>query len=134
LAFWAHIVQRFRPNTRATLGRRGERLARKHLKKQGCRCLAKNWSCDRGEIDLIVLDDTTIVFVEVKTRRAEQFTDAESVVNYTKRQHITATAHRFIHANKLHDHPCRFDTVAVIVPDAGKPLIRHQRSAFAEAR
>ncbi len=133
MAFWAHIVGRSRVNCTA-LGRRGEKLAWKHLKKQGCRCLGKNWSCDRGEIDLIVLDDATVVFVEVKTRRGEAFTEAENVVNYRKRRHITATAQRFIHTNNLHDHPCRFDTVAVIVPDNGKALIRHQRSAFSETK
>ena len=51
---------------RAALGRKGEKLAWRLLKKQGCRRLAKNWSCARGEIDLIVRDGATIVFVEVK--------------------------------------------------------------------
>ena len=116
----------------AALGRKGEKLARKYLKKQGCRCLAKNWSCDRGEIDLIVLDDSTVVFVEVKTRREEGFAEAEEVVNYRKRRHIAAAARHFVHVNKLQDRPQRFDTVAVIIPDKGKAVIRHQRNAFGE--
>lgn len=117
---------------RAALGRKGEKLAWRLLKKQGCRRLAKNWSCARGEIDLIVRDGATIVFVEVKTRRQEGITDVEDVVNYRKRQHMTAAARYFVHANKLQDCPQRFDVVVVMVPEEGKAEIRHQRSAFGE--
>lgn len=55
---------------RQALGRRGERLAARHLRARGFRLLARNARTARGEIDLIAFDGATLVFVEVKTRRA----------------------------------------------------------------
>ncbi|MBI4601734.1 MAG: YraN family protein, partial [Planctomycetes bacterium] len=48
------------------LGRRGERAAARHLRRQGLRILARNVREGRGEIDLVALDGATLVFVEVK--------------------------------------------------------------------
>ena len=80
--------------------------------------------------DLIMQDAETIVFVEVKTRRSEDFALGEESVNYPKQKHLSAAARHFIHINRLHDHPCRFDVVAVAIPDKGKPVIRHWPNAF----
>ena len=46
-------------------GKDAERLALRHLEQQGLRLLAQNWSCKRGELDLVMLDGDTVVFVEV---------------------------------------------------------------------
>jgi putative endonuclease len=54
---------------RRALGRRGEQLAAAHMERLGFAPLARNVRTPRGEIDLIVFDGETIVFVEVKTRR-----------------------------------------------------------------
>jgi putative endonuclease len=116
------------------LGRRGERLALKYLKKQGYRCLARNYKAPGGEIDLIMRDGRTVVFVEVKTRRDESFTPSEEVINNRKRRHLETAAKRYIVAYRLHDFPCRFDTVAVVIPDDGPYTIRHQPSAFRPGR
>jgi putative endonuclease len=55
---------------RHALGRRGERVAAAYLHGRGCAVLARNVRTRRGEIDLIVRDGRSLVFVEVKTRRA----------------------------------------------------------------
>jgi putative endonuclease len=112
------------------LGRRGEKLTRRYLKKQGYRFLAGNYATRQGEIDLIMQDEQTIVFVEVKTRQSEDFAPGEESVNFAKQRHLSAAARHFIHMNRLHDHPCRFDVVAVAIPDKGKPVIRHWPNAF----
>jgi putative endonuclease len=62
--------------TRRALGRRGEALAERHLRGRGYRTLARNVRTRHGEIDLIVYDRSTIVFVEVKTRRVSACDDA----------------------------------------------------------
>jgi putative endonuclease len=54
---------------RRELGRRGERIAEAHLRRVGFSTIARNERSTRGEIDLIVFDGRTLVFVEVKTRR-----------------------------------------------------------------
>jgi putative endonuclease len=112
------------------LGRRGEKLTKRYLKKQGYRHIASNYATRQGEIDLIMQDEDTIVFVEVKTRRSEDFAHGEESVNYPKQRHLSAAARHFIHLNKLHDRPCRFDVVAVALPEKGKPVIRHWSNAF----
>lgn len=55
------------------LGRAGEQLAVDHLTALGWRILARNWRCSIGEIDIVALDGTTTVVVEVKTRSGVRF-------------------------------------------------------------
>ena len=117
-------------NLKLNLGRKGEALAKRYLKKQGYRRLADNYKTRQGEIDLVMQQDDTIVFTEVKTRRHENFTEAETVVNYGKQQRISATAQHFIHQHQLHDHPCRFDVVVIVLEEGKKPIIRHHQNAF----
>jgi len=112
------------------VGRRGEKLTRRYLKKQGYRFIAGNYATRQGEIDLIMQDEETIVFVEVKTRKNEDFAHGEKAVNYPKQKHLSAAARHFIHKNRLQDRPCRFDVVAVALPEKGKPVIRHWPNAF----
>ena len=50
------------------LGHFGERVAERYLRREGMRCVERNWSCRVGEIDLIMMDVDSLVFVEVKTR------------------------------------------------------------------
>ena len=72
---------------RQHLGRVGERLAREHLERLGYRLLTSNHRTRFGELDLIVCDDTTIVFVEVKARRVDAVaTPLQSVPPSKQRQ------------------------------------------------
>jgi len=113
-----------------SLGQVGEKLAKRFLKKQGYRHLTSNYTTGHGEIDLIMQEGGTIVFIEVKTRADEDFAPPELVVNYVKRKRISAAAQHFIRTHNAYDLPCRFDIVAVITKDKGKPNIRHQKNAF----
>lgn len=114
---------------RHTLGIRGENLARKYLVKQGCKFIASNVATDQGEVDLIMFDRNTIVFVEVKTRSDESYTAGEDAVNREKQRHIQALARHFISVNHLQDFPCRFDVI-VVTPTQKQCDIRHQPNAF----
>lgn len=119
-----------RSEQRQALGRRGEKLARKHLKRLGYRHVRSNYRVEGGEIDLVMQDGEMVVFVEVKTRGNEAFASGEAAVNYGKRQRLTYAARHFIQAYELHDYPCRFDVVAVVTAEQGPPVIRHQINAF----
>jgi len=114
----------------AALAKMGERLARRYLQKLGYRHLASNYAANGGEVDLVMDDDGTLAFVEVKTRRRESFVPAEGVVNYRKRRHLAAAARRFIQRYRLHDRPCRFDVVVVILDDNDQTQLRHLPHAF----
>lgn len=118
-----------RRDTRTT-GAAAEKLADRYLRKQGYRHVQSNYTTQQGEIDLIMQDGPTIVFVEVKSKRREDFTAAESAVNLTKRRHIESAANLFIAKNRLHDYPFRFDVVAVVPDPHGKWTVRHQQNAF----
>ncbi len=113
------------------LGDRGERYAARFLRKQGFRILARNYSSQFGEIDLIAVDGETLVFVEVKTRKSDVAGTPDEAVDLEKQRKITRTAWAYIKQHKLHDQRTRFDVVSLIWPDdARQPDIRHFRNAF----
>ena len=75
------------------LGRWGEKYCEKFLRKKGYKTLTRNFSCKTGEIDLIMVDgEGTIVFVEVKTRSADQLAPPESSVTLDKQRKAARTA------------------------------------------
>ena len=123
----------------ATLGARGEKLARKFLKRQGCKILARNYRCVAGEIDLIVLDKSsrptsgaeTIVFVEVKTRSSDRYTAPESAVNAdNKRRHLEKASRHYLATRNAGGFNVRFDVVSIVIRPGEKPEVRHIPDAF----
>ncbi|MBW8036209.1 MAG: YraN family protein [Planctomycetes bacterium] len=115
-------------------GRWGERRSEKFLKKKGLTLIARNYSCTKGELDLIMSDPSgstgAIVFIEVKTRRSESYQKAQKSVNYRKRKKMAAAARHFLSTYKIKNKPLRFDIVAVILPKKGPLEIRHYKKAF----
>jgi putative endonuclease len=112
------------------IGAKGEKLARRFLKRQGYRILAKNYACPAGEIDLIVLDGRTIAFVEVKTRLGTDQADPEDTVTTAKRKKLHQVARYWLSQRRAEDYGCRYDVVAVTLPHKGKPIVRHTPDAF----
>ncbi|MEE9101374.1 MULTISPECIES: YraN family protein [Pseudomonas] len=95
-------------------GREAEASARAHLEQHGLRLVAQNWTCRRGELDLVMLDGDTVVFVEVRSRRHDAWGGALESVDSRKRQRLTAAAEHFLQQNaRWSRHPCRFDIVAI---------------------
>ncbi|MBU1261183.1 MAG: YraN family protein [Planctomycetes bacterium] len=115
----------------ALLGRWGQKQCEKFFKAKGCKTLTKNFSCRTGEIDLIMAaSDGTVVFVEVKTRKNENYVDAEAAVTPAKKQRMKKAANLFVKKHKLDNLPLRFDVVVVIPDENGKAQIRHYENAF----
>lgn len=115
---------------RAELGLRGEKLAERLLRSKGMSVVVRRYSTPVGEIDLIMRDGETIVFVEVKARRDDRLSDPEHAVNAAKRRKLSRCARFFVNERKLHERPCRFDIVSVILPAAGEPIVKHIPEAF----
>lgn len=116
-------------------GPTGERIACRHLRRQGLKILARNYRCARGELDVIALDPSTerggtIAFVEVKTRTSDRYTDPESAVNRAKRERIRRAAADYVARTGSGDYNLRFDVVSVLLRDGEKPDIRHIPNAF----
>lgn len=114
---------------RISKGKIGEEIAANLLIKEGYRILERNFRCPLGEIDIVALDNGTIVFVEVKTRSSGNFGPPEEAINHRKRHQIAKAAQFYISRKKLHNNPARFDVVAVTIKD-GKEEVRLIRNAF----
>ena len=111
-------------------GSRGEKLARKYIKKQGMKILETNYRARRGEIDIIAQEDGQIVFIEVKTNDASSKVSPELRVNPAKQRQIGKIARAYLQKTGKHGIDCRFDVIGVVLHDKGKHEITHIRDAF----
>ncbi len=95
------------------IGTAMELKALNFLRKQGLELLQRNFNTRMGEIDLIMTDQDTLVFIEVRYRQNQNYGSALESVNFTKQQKLIKTAQYFLqtqkHYQKLH---CRFDVIA----------------------
>ena len=108
-------------------GHDAESLACARLEQAGLRLLCRNYRCPRGEIDLVMDDRGTLVFVEVRYRRSSTFGSAAESVDQRKQQRLLAAAqHYLLHSQR--DNPCRFDVVAI--NGAANPQLDWLRDAF----
>jgi putative endonuclease len=73
-------------------GDRGEELALRYLAKKGYEALERNYRTRHGEIDLVVGDERTLVFVEVKLRRGTEFGDSLEAVTPRKQAQVRLMA------------------------------------------
>lgn len=85
-----------------------------YLQEQGLQLLKRNFLCKLGEIDLIMQDKDTLVFLEVRYRRSTDYGDGlESITPYKQRRIISA-AEIYCNKHNIHENiPCRFDVFAV---------------------
>jgi putative endonuclease len=115
------------------LGRVGERLACEHLERLGYRVVARNYRTRFGELDLIVCDDTCLVFVEVKTRRAGALESSVQAVSVDKQRRVRSMAAAWLveATDRPRSRDLRFDVVGVTV-DRNSRLVRldHLEGAF----
>jgi putative endonuclease len=101
------------PDERQRLGAEGERAAEKFLRRQRYTIVQRNYRCPSGEVDLIALDHSTLVFIEVKTRTQSGFGSPLEAVDRRKQRQIQRAAQYFLSENRLHDRNARFDVVGV---------------------
>lgn len=92
-----------------------ESYAENYLCQQGLTKVTSNFRAKVGEIDLIMKDQGTTVFIEVKFRKSPLFGGAISAVSISKQQKITKTAAIFLQQQGLNAYntDCRFDIVAI---------------------
>jgi putative endonuclease len=124
---------------RQWLGRRAEELVADSLARRGARIVAANVrpADVRGEIDLIVMDGSTLVFVEVKARRAGTVAGPESPLlavdrrKQTRLRRLAAAWLRELGDRAPRRRAIRFDVVGLVLDGAGRVVERnHVRDAF----
>ncbi|MBE3075189.1 MAG: YraN family protein [Actinobacteria bacterium] len=110
------------------VGAYGERLAARYLVESGMQILDRNWRCDQGEIDIVAMDDTCLVIVEVKTRRSLAFGSPVEAVTAVKAARLRRLAgcwltdHRSL-VDSVAD--VRIDVIGVLRPSRGPARIEH---------
>lgn len=96
-------------------GKLGEDFAVSYLQKQGYKILQRNFYSKFGEIDIIALDDNTLVFVEVKTRWSKEYGYPEESITPRKIKHLIKAAQYFKLVNPNTPQIMRIDVVAIEV-------------------
>lgn len=94
-------------------GKYGESLACAYLQKHGLKLLEKNFRTPIGEIDLIMLEQETIVFVEVKYRSSLRFGNPLESVDLRKQRKIKQVSYYYL-SRFTHWPACRFDVLGII--------------------
>lgn len=98
--------------SRQSAGAAGEAQALAHLQRYGLLLVEQNFLCKVGEIDLIMREHQTIVFVEVRTRADARHGSAADSVTPAKQRRLLLTAQRYL--QRFCQPPaCRFDVVAI---------------------
>lgn len=125
-------------------GSKGERIAAEFLVREGYRIVMANFTVPigrnnngaqvKGEIDLIALDGDVICFVEVKTRRNEDFAGPLSNVDLRKQRVVTRTARVYRRIFAIKDLKHRFDVVTVIDNGLDEPRIDLYKGFWTESK
>ena len=127
------IFQRTSTAQHLSTGVWGENIAAKYLKRQGYKILGKRIHIGRrDEIDIVMRNKDTLIFVEVKTRASEKFMRPAAAVNHQKKRSLSRAGVRYM--KRLNTKPSyfRFDIVEVIGSKEHQesPVIRHLKHAF----
>jgi putative endonuclease len=110
-------------------GIEAEKLAATFLANHGLKLVTQNYHCRFGEIDLIMTDASTLVFIEVKLRSGSQFGGAAASITRQKQQKLILTAQHYLQQTNYKTEPaCRFD--AILMPKTNLQHIEWIRNAF----
>lgn len=115
---------------RLTLGKSGEQMAIRFLRKKRYRVLEINYRTSRGEIDIIARIGHVLVFIEVKTRKSDFLESPLTAVTIKKQRQISMVAQEYLSSNNLFDSEARFDVIAIELKDGVPPHIEHIENAF----
>lgn len=110
------------------LGKIGEDLAVEYLIKKGYQIIERNWHSGHKEIDIIALDGTTLVAVEVKTRKSDTYGEPDIAVGVMKQKMLTWAADAYVRYKRL-DVDVRFDIISIVITNTDQH-IEHIEDAF----
>jgi len=116
-------------DSKQSVGRKGENVAVRYLKKRGYKILEQNYRTQSGEIDIIAKEKKTLVFVEVKTRRSRSYGSPKFAVTPRKQRSISKAALYYLKLTNQSDAGARFDVVSILDLE-GYTEIELVRNAF----
>lgn len=110
-------------------GAAAEAVALQFLQKKGLKLVAQNYRCRFGEIDLVMRDEATLVFTEVRLRASRDFGGAAASVTTQKQRKIILAAKHYL--SELKQMPaCRFDVA--LLDDINIDRVEWIKNAFSE--
>ena len=117
-----------------TVGFDAERVADRYLQDRELKPVTRNFRCRHGEIDLIMLDEDCLVFVEVRYRASNRFSSASLTIDIHKQRKIIRTAAVFLaKRSQFANSIVRFDVVAIDADERGNKTIEWIKDAFRPA-
>jgi putative endonuclease len=111
------------------LGKQGEELAERFLRARHYVVVERNYRCSYGEIDLVMQDGETLVFVEVRSHTGSTFGDPLESITLRKQRQIAKAASHYVLRHKIENRPLRFDVIGVQW-DNGASRVTHVPGAF----
>lgn len=95
-------------------GVQAEEFACQYLRERGLKLLGRNYRCRRGELDLVMRQGDTLVFVEVRYRNSTRFGTPAETVTKVKQARLIAAAQSYLQQNaRFSRYPARFDVVTI---------------------
>ena len=116
-------------HARTRFGRNGEDLAAEHFERNGFRVVDRNYACREGELDIVAVKGSQLVFCEVKTRADTRYGLPAEAVDARKQARLRRLAARWMAENRPGRVEVRFDVVSVIVR-SGHSEVTHIPDAF----
>ncbi|GHV83400.1 UPF0102 protein [Spirochaetia bacterium] len=116
-------------NNKNSLGKQGEDRAVYHIEEAGLKVITRNFRSKAGEVDIVAIDGSTIVFIEVKAWSAFSIENLEYSISKKKQQRIIETAKFFLLKHREYSEASvRFDVLFI-----GIDTIKHITAAFTES-
>jgi putative endonuclease len=115
-------------NTKQNIGMQGEALAKAHCEQLGYEIMEENYRFGRHEIDLIALDGSLLIFIEVKTRSSTKYGYPEEAVSDAKIASIKTAAEEYMY-QLSYEKEIRFDIISIILQN-GNIELEHIKDAF----
>ena len=135
---------RFDVSSSSAVGAEGERLASKFIQKSGYRIVCANFKTPvgrnrrgaiiTGEIDLIAYDGAMLCFIEVKTRRSDEYASPLAAIDLRKQRQIIRAARMYRKMFHLHQAGFRYDAVSVVLPEKARPTIELFKGFWTESK
>jgi putative endonuclease len=120
-------------NRRQRFGARAEAVAVAYLERRGYRLLERNYRCRAGEVDAILVDGETLVFLEVRARRGNLAGTPEESVTPTKAKRLAQVAQTYLEGHGQADALWRVDLIALeVTRDGSMSRLRHHVNAVEE--
>lgn len=122
------------PAGERTRGQEAEEIAARYLEAKGYAILERNWTCGRGELDIICRQGERLVLVEVKSSRADDAYRAADRVGEAKSRQLWKLAEQYMKQRRWLGQSVQVDILEVTFQPEGEPRIRHLEAAVPAPR